>query len=81
MQNDSRKLVITDAENGWFLRVDHIKEYGTEPFHEKLFTQPSEPLVFLNLQGVPKATCLIWEHAIDSDGTPSPLRKRIKVMP
>jgi len=72
IQNDSKKLVITDAEDGWFLRVDHIKEYGTEPFYEKIYTQPSEPLIFLNLQGVPKSTCLIWEHTIDSDGTPCP---------
>ena len=72
MQNDSRKLVIGDAENGWFLRLDHIKGYGTEPFNEKLCTQPSEPLVFINIQAVPDSTCLIWEHTLDSDGTPCP---------
>ena len=72
MQNDSNKLVIMDAEDGWFLRVDNIKEYGTEPFSERIFTQPSEPLVFLNIQGIPNATCLVWEHTIDSDGTPCP---------
>ena len=72
MQNESKKLVIRDAEDGWFLRVDHIKEYGTEPVHEKIFTMPSEPLVFLNIQGVPASTCLVWEHTIDSDGTPCP---------
>ena len=72
MQNDSKKLVIADAEDGWFLRVDNIKEYGTEPLYEKICTQPSEPLVFLNLQAVPNATCLIWEHISDSDGKPCP---------
>jgi len=72
MQNESRKLVIEDAEDGWFLRVDTIREYGTEPFYEKIYTQPSEPLVFLNIQGVPNATCLIWEHTLDSDGNPCP---------
>jgi len=72
MQNDSQKLVIADAEDGWFLRVDHITEYGTEPAREKLFTQPSEPLVFLNIQAVTNATCLVWEHTLDSDGTPCP---------
>jgi len=71
MQNGVR-LVIRDAEDGWFLRLDHIKEYGTEPFHERIFTQPSEPLVFLNIQGVPTATCLVWEHTIDSNGKPCP---------
>ncbi|MCL2009802.1 MAG: DUF4914 family protein, partial [Synergistaceae bacterium] len=72
IQNGSKRLVIRDAEDGWFLRVDHIKEYGTEPFHEKIFTQPSEPLVFLNIQGVANATCLAWEHTIDSNGEPCP---------
>ncbi|MCL1981490.1 MAG: DUF4914 family protein, partial [Clostridiales bacterium] len=72
LQNASRRLVITDAEDGWFLRVNHITEYGTEPHHERIYTQPSEPLVFLNLQAVPNATCLIWEHTLDSDGKPCP---------
>ena len=72
MQNDSKKLVIADAEDGWFLRVDNITEYGTEPLYEKICTQPSEPLVFLNLQAVPNATCLIWEHITDSSGKPCP---------
>ena len=72
IQNDSKRLVITDAEDGWFLRVDNIKQYGTEPFHEKIYTQPSEPLVFLNIQGVPGATCLVWEHTLDSNGKPCP---------
>ena len=71
-QGDSKKLVVSDAEDGWFLRVDNIKEYGTEMVYEKLYTQPSEPLVFMNIQGVPSATCLVWEHTLDSDGTPCP---------
>jgi hypothetical protein len=72
MQNDSKKLVVKDAENGWFLRLDSIKRYGTSPQFESIFTQPPEPLVFLNLQGVAGATCLPWEHTIDSDGKPCP---------
>jgi len=71
LQN-GRKLVIRDAEDGWFIRLDHIKEYGTEPFHEKIYIHPSEPLVFINIQGMPKSTCLVWEHTIDSDGKPCP---------
>lgn len=70
LQNDSNKLVVADAENGWFLRVDHIKEYGTEPETEKLCMHPSEPLVFFNIQGVPNATCLIWEHTEDKPNVP-----------
>ncbi|MHB1153445.1 MAG: DUF4914 family protein [Eubacteriales bacterium] len=72
MQNKSNKLVVKDAEQGWFLRLDHIKAYGTTPRYEKIFTQPSEPLIFLNIQGVPNSTCLVWEHTIDSDGTVCP---------
>lgn len=72
MQNDSQKLVVKDAEQGWFLRLDHIKSYGTTPHYEKIFTHPEEPLIFLNIQGVPKSTCLVWEHTLDSDGKPCP---------
>ncbi len=72
MQNENKKLVVQDAESGWFLRLDHIREYGTSPQYEKIFTQPKEPLVFFNIQGVPNATCLVWEHTLDSDGTPCP---------
>ncbi len=72
VQNDSKKLVVQDAESGWFLRLDNITSYGSSPQYEKIFTQPKEPLLFLNIQGVPKATCLVWEHTLDSDGTPCP---------
>jgi len=72
LQNDSGKLVIIDGEDGWFLRMDHIKGYGTEPYHEKTCIHPKEPLVFLNMQGQPHSTCLIWEHTLDSTGKPCP---------
>ncbi len=72
LQNESKKLVVTDAEEGWFLRVDHLKEYGTEPQLEKLATHPPEPLFFLNLDGKPQATCLLWEHTLDAPGKPCP---------
>ena len=72
IQNDSNKLVITDGENGWFVRVDHIKQYGTEPRLEKLTVTPPEPLIFLNIQGTPNATALIWEHTLDSTNIPCP---------
>lgn len=72
IQNDSNKLVVQDAESGWFLRLDSITEYGSSPQYEKIFTHPKEPLLFLNIQGVPNATCLVWEHTIDSTGVPCP---------
>ncbi|WP_099469868.1 DUF4914 family protein [Konateibacter massiliensis] len=72
MQKGSKKLVVKDAEAGWFLRVDNITSYGTSPQLEKTFTQPEEPLVFLNIQATPNATCLVWEHTLDSNGKPCP---------
>ena len=68
MQNGSKRLVVQDAESAWFMRFDNVKSYGSDPYFEKICTQPSEPLIFLNLQGVPNATCLIWEHTLDLDG-------------
>lgn len=67
-----KKLVLTDAEDGWFLRIDHITEYGTEPYYEKLTIHPQEPLIFFNIDGKPRATCLIWEHIEDAPGQPCP---------
>lgn len=72
MQKGSKKLVVRDAESSWFLRVDNIKRYGASPQYEGIFIQPEEPLIFLNLQGVPEATCLPWEHTMDSTGKPCP---------
>lgn len=72
MQNESKKLVVKDAESAWFLRLDNIKSYGSSPQYEKILTQPEEPLIFLNIQGVPGATCLVWEHTLDQNGKPCP---------
>lgn len=72
IQKGSRKLVVKDAENGWFLRVNHINSYGVDPHHERLCIHPSEPLIFLNIKGIPGATCLIWEHTMDEPGKPCP---------
>jgi hypothetical protein len=72
LQKDSRRLVIEDAEAGWFLRVDHLSEYGTEPFLEKLCIAPPEPLIFLNIDGKPGSTILLWEHTMDAPGKPCP---------
>lgn len=71
LQN-GQKLVVKDAENGWFLRIDHINEYGKAPDIERLTIYPPEPLIFLNIDGVPGSTCLIWEHTMDAPGKPCP---------
>lgn len=72
MQNESKKMVVGDAEQGWFLRLDSIKKYGSAPQFESIFIQPKEPLLFLNLQATANSTCLPWEHTMDSNGKPCP---------
>lgn len=72
LQGESRKLVVTDAEDAWFLRINHINHYGIDPHYESLTIHPPEPLVFLNIDAVPGATCLIWEHQEDAPGVPCP---------
>ncbi len=72
LQNESRKLVVQDAESGWFLRTNHIKRYGTDPYLESMCVHPPEPLIFLNYDAMPGASCLIWEHAMDAPGKPCP---------
>ena len=71
-QTGSGKLCLYDGEDGWFLRADGITEYGCDPMYERITIHSKEPLVFFNIQGVPKATCLVWEHTLDSDGKPCP---------
>ncbi|MCD8237913.1 MAG: DUF4914 family protein [Clostridiales bacterium] len=70
LSTGSGKLAVVDAENGWFLRVNHIDHYGTEPETEEATIHSKEPLIFLNMQAVPNSTCLIWEHIEDSPGVP-----------
>lgn len=72
MQADQRKLSVTDAENAWFVRVDHIDQYGVNPDLERITVAPREPLIFLNIQAVERATCLIWEHVEDAPGKRCP---------
>lgn len=72
LQTDDGHVRLADAETAWFVRVNHIQEYGTDPFLEKLTAQPAEPLMFLNVDAVPGSRALIWEHAQDEPGRPCP---------
>ena len=72
LQKGNGKLAVVDAENAWFLRVNHITEYGTDPLLESLTAQPPEPLLFLNIDAVPNSRALIWEHIEDEPGQPCP---------
>jgi len=71
-QQKNSKLVVKDAESGWFIRVNHIKKYGTDVYLENTTIHPKEPLIFLNIKGQPDATCLIWEHIEDKPGVKCP---------
>ncbi|MCC6494005.1 MAG: DUF4914 family protein [Pirellulales bacterium] len=72
LQNTSGKLTLIDAEDSWFMRVNHITGYGTDPFLERLTAQPAEPLLFLSIDAVPQSRALIWEHIEDAPGKPCP---------
>ena len=72
LQKGDGKLTVVDAENAWFVRVNHITHYGTDPLFEALTAQPSEPLLFLNIDAVPNSRALIWEHIEDAPNQPCP---------
>lgn len=62
------KLMIKDAEDGWFLRMDGMTAYGNSPNYEKISIHPKRPLIFFNMDAVPGSTCLIWEHVKETSG-------------
>jgi len=72
MQKDGGKLYLADAESGWFVRVDHIKEYGTDPDLEHLTVHPTKSQLFLNIEAVAGGRGLIWDHIEDEPGKPCP---------
>jgi len=72
IQKNNGKLTVLDAENAWFIRVDGVKDYGDDPFLEKLTIRSKEPLLFLNIDTRPDGTALIWDHTEDSPGKRCP---------
>ena len=72
LQQNKGYLHVVDAENSWFVRVNHIDGYGKDPFLERLTAQPPEPLMFLSIDAVPNSRALIWEHIEDEPGKPCP---------
>jgi hypothetical protein len=66
------KLSLMDAEDAWFVRCNHIDQYGIDPHFERLTVQPDQHMLFLNIKGQPNATTLIWEHIEDEPGVPCP---------
>lgn len=71
-KNGGKKLVLMDAESAWFVRVNHIRQYATDPHLERLTAQPPIPLLFLNIDAVPGGRALLWEHIEDAPGKPCP---------
>lgn len=71
-QKEPGKLYITDAESGWFIRTDHITKYGVDPDIESFTINPSEPLLFLNIDAQPHGTALVWDHIEDEPGKKCP---------
>jgi hypothetical protein len=70
--NGSGRVSLVDAEQAWFIRVNHITRYATDPHLESLTTHPPGPVLFLNIDAVPGSTALIWEHVHDEPGQPCP---------
>jgi len=68
LQKNNGKLSILDGENSWFIRVDGVKDYGDDPFLEKLSIKVKKPLLFLNIESKPECTALIWDHVEDAPG-------------
>ncbi len=66
IQRNHGRIRLTDAEDAWFLRVNHIHSYGTDPTLERITAQPTQPLLFLNIDAVPNSRALIWEHIHDT---------------
>ena len=66
------KLTLMDAEDAWFVRVNHINRYGTDPHLEEMTVHGETPMLFLNIDAHPGATALIWEHTMDAPGEPCP---------
>jgi hypothetical protein len=71
-QRGNGKLTLQDAEDAWFVRINHIDRYGVDPHLEETTIHAKEPLLFLNVRAQPDSTALIWEHIEDAPGEPCP---------
>jgi len=72
LQKGAGKISLMDAEDAWFVRINHIIGYGTDPHLEEITINPPEPILFLNINATPGSTALIWEHTEDAPGVPCP---------
>lgn len=72
IQKNNGRLTIADAEEAWFVRVNHIEHYGTDVHLERLTAEATAPMLFLNIDAVPRGRALIWEHTEDAPGKRCP---------
>ncbi len=72
LERANGKLRLMDAEDAWFVRVNHIQRYGVDPALEEMTIHPEHPLLFLNIEAPPSGTALIWDHIEDEPGQPCP---------
>jgi hypothetical protein len=72
LQRGNGRLTVMDAEDAWFVRVNHITRYGTDPDLEEMTVHPPQPLLFLSIDAQPNASALIWEHIEDEPGKRCP---------
>jgi len=72
LEKNRGKLTLMDAEDAWFVRVNHITAYGIDPHLEEMTIHGDAPMLFLNIDAHPGATALIWEHTMDAPGQPCP---------
>jgi hypothetical protein len=72
IQKHNGKLSVVDAENGWFIRVDSINDYGDDPSLEKITIKAEKPMLFLNINTNPGSTALVWNHTQDAPGKRCP---------
>ncbi|MCC6683021.1 MAG: DUF4914 family protein [Phycisphaeraceae bacterium] len=72
IQKGDGRLHVMDAEDAWFVRVNHLTKYGTDPDLERVTIDPPQPLLFLNVEAVPGGTALVWQHVEDEPGQRCP---------
>lgn len=72
LQKGDGRLTLMDAEDAWFVRINHITRYGVDPHLEEITIHAKEPLLFLNIRAQPQSTALIWEHIEDAPGVRCP---------
>ena len=60
------KMAIMDAEDAWFVRTNHILQYGTDLNLERMTANPIDPLLFVNIKAAADGFAMIWDHTWDT---------------